>query len=393
MLGASSVELFNRTCDEAKDWMNEKMMQLDAAEWGRDLKTVQALQRRHQNLERELAPIQEKVNRVNLLANSVKSSYPTERANVTQRQNEIQEIWKNVQNKANERRARLENAVGQQIFENSSKNLLSWVEETNAVLNADIIAKDVETAKNLQKSHMDLGDEIRAKDDEFNEVIGLGTQLLQRNPKLELGEMIENLQQAQANIHEMWPEKKKFLEHCLELQVFNREADKIDATTKSHEAFIEQKELGTSLDEVDAILKRHADFENTLEAQNKILRGFNDKANRLIANEHYAAEYIDDRRNQVLERRQAVREAAQRRKFELQASKGFQQFAAEVEDLDTWLNEKIKIAGDQNYKDLSNLPRKIQKHTAFERELRANEGQLRNINKVSFLIDFFSALF
>ncbi|XP_055716450.1 spectrin alpha chain, non-erythrocytic 1 isoform X4 [Phlebotomus papatasi] len=379
--GASSVELFNRTCDEAKDWMNEKMMQLDAAEWGRDLKTVQALQRRHQNLERELAPIQEKVNRVNLLANSVKSSYPTERANVTQRQNEIQEIWKNVQNKANERRARLENAVGQQIFENSSKNLLSWVEETNAVLNADIIAKDVETAKNLQKSHMDLGDEIRAKDDEFNEVIGLGTQLLQRNPKLELGEMIENLQQAQANIHEMWPEKKKFLEHCLELQVFNREADKIDATTKSHEAFIEQKELGTSLDEVDAILKRHADFENTLEAQNKILRGFNDKANRLIANEHYAAEYIDERRNQVLERRQAVREAAQRRKFDLQASKGFQQFAAEVEDLDTWLNEKIKIAGDQNYKDLSNLPRKIQKHTAFERELRANEGQLRNINK------------
>uniref|UniRef100_A0A6B2E568 Putative beta chain spectrin n=1 Tax=Phlebotomus kandelakii TaxID=1109342 RepID=A0A6B2E568_9DIPT len=382
LAGASSVELFNRTCDEAKDWMNEKMNQLDAAEWGRDLKTVQALQRRHQNLERELAPIQEKVNRVNLLANSVKSSYPSERANVTQRQNEIQEIWKNVQNKAHERRARLENAVGQQIFENSSKNLLSWVEETNAVLSADVIAKDVETAKNLQKSHMDLGDEIRTKDDEFHEVIGLGTQLHQRNPKLrEVAEMIEVLQQAQSNIHEMWPEKQKFLDNCLELQVFNREADKIDATTKSHEAFIEQRELGTSLDEVDAILKRHGDFENTLEAQNKILRGFNDKANRLIANQHYAAEYIDERRNQVLERRQAVREAAQQRKYELQASKGFQQFAAEVEDLDTWLNEKIKIASDQNYKDLTNLPRKIQKHTAFERELRANEGQLRNINK------------
>lgn len=68
--GASSVELFNRTCDEAKDWMNEKMTQLDTAELGPDLKTVQALQRRHQNLERELAPLEEKVNRVNLLGNS-----------------------------------------------------------------------------------------------------------------------------------------------------------------------------------------------------------------------------------------------------------------------------------------------------------------------------------
>lgn len=65
-----SVELFHRTCDEASDWMNEKMTQLDTAELGPDLKTVQALQRRHKNLERELAPVEEKVNRVNLLANS-----------------------------------------------------------------------------------------------------------------------------------------------------------------------------------------------------------------------------------------------------------------------------------------------------------------------------------
>ena len=59
--GASSVELFNRTCDEAHDWMLEKITQLDTAELGPDLKTVQALQRRHQHLERELAPVEEKV--------------------------------------------------------------------------------------------------------------------------------------------------------------------------------------------------------------------------------------------------------------------------------------------------------------------------------------------
>lgn len=64
------MELFHRTCEEAKDWMLEKMTQLDSAELGPDLKTVQSLQRRHQNLERELAPVHEKVNRVNLLANS-----------------------------------------------------------------------------------------------------------------------------------------------------------------------------------------------------------------------------------------------------------------------------------------------------------------------------------
>jgi spectrin beta len=124
-MACSSVELFNRTCDEARDWMLEKMTQLDTAELGPDLKTVQALQRRHHHLERELAPVEEKVNRVNLLANSVKLSYPNERSNVNTRQKEVQDLWEKVKAKALERRSRLEDAVGHQIFMNSSKNLVS----------------------------------------------------------------------------------------------------------------------------------------------------------------------------------------------------------------------------------------------------------------------------
>lgn len=42
----------------------------------------------------------------------------------------------------------------------------------------------------------------------------------------------------------------------------------------------------------------------------------------------------------------------------------------------------MKTASDESYKDLSNLERKLQKHEAFERELRANEGQLRMVNKL-----------
>lgn len=34
-------------------------------------------------------------------------------------------------------------------------------------------------------------------------------------------------------------------------------------------------------------MKRHNDFENTLGAQDKILKGFSDHADKLIANNHY----------------------------------------------------------------------------------------------------------
>lgn len=88
----------------------------------------------------------------------------------------------------------------------------------------------------------------------------------------------------------------------------------------------------------------------------------------------------------MLARRNAVKQLALARRHALQASKDYQKFCAEAGDLNTWLDDKMKIAGDENYRDLINLPRKLQKHKAFERELRANEGQLRNINKVVTLI-------
>jgi len=109
------VQVFHRTCDEAHDWMTEKLGQLEGADHGPDLKTVQALQRRHVALERELAPVEEKVNRVNLLAESVKSSYPHERPRVESRQADIQKLWDKVLSQAKLKRSRLEDAVGKQV--------------------------------------------------------------------------------------------------------------------------------------------------------------------------------------------------------------------------------------------------------------------------------------
>ncbi|PSN40703.1 hypothetical protein C0J52_13751 [Blattella germanica] len=380
--GASSVELFNRTCDEARDWMLEKMTQLDTAELGPDLKTVQALQRRHQHLERELAPVEEKVNRVNLLANSVKSSYPNERSNVNARQKEVQDMWEKVKAKAIERRSRLEDAVGHQIFMNSSKNLLGWVASVKDALNADESARDVATAENLLKKHQELGDDVRAHEDEFREVADLGGQLLQRNPGLsDVAERLERLNAEHQAVIRGWGEKGDWLRQCLDLQLLNREADQIEASTSSHEVFLANTDLGGTLDDVEALIKRHDDFENTLFAQDERLKAFSELADKLIAAGHYDSKYIDERRNQVIARRAAVKEAAAARRAALDASRKFQDFSADVEDLRGWMADKLKTASDESYRDLTNLERKLQKHEAFERELHANEGQLRAVNK------------
>lgn len=77
-----------------------------------------------------------------------------------------------------------------------------------------------------------------------------------------------------------------------------------------------------------------------------------------------------------------MKELSQARLQALEASKSFQEFSCEINDLKTWLGEKMKTACDENYKEFTNLERKLQKHEAFERELKANEGQLSMVNKL-----------
>ena len=65
----SSIELFQKMCDELKDWMGEKINGINLDDVGKDLASVKVLQRKQQNLEQELKPIEEKLNKMNMMAN------------------------------------------------------------------------------------------------------------------------------------------------------------------------------------------------------------------------------------------------------------------------------------------------------------------------------------
>ena len=56
-----------RDADETKAWINEKDTALSTDDYGRDLAGVQALQRRHDGLERDLAALEDKVKAVWIL--------------------------------------------------------------------------------------------------------------------------------------------------------------------------------------------------------------------------------------------------------------------------------------------------------------------------------------
>ena len=63
--------------------------------------------------------------------------------------------------------------------------------------------------------------------------------------------------------------------------------------------FLANDDLGDSLDNVEALIKKQEDFEKSLAAQEEKINALDEFATKLIESEHYAADSIAVRRNGV----------------------------------------------------------------------------------------------
>ena len=67
----------------------------------------------------------------------------------------------------------------------------------------------------------------------------------------------------------------------------------------SVQAFLANDDRGDSLDSVEALFKKHDDFEKSLAAQEEKIKALDEFASKLIENEHYAYHEVATRRDQV----------------------------------------------------------------------------------------------
>ena len=61
LFGAHEIQCFHRDADETLIWISEKRTTLSTEDHGRDLASVQALQRKHEGITRDLVALKEKV--------------------------------------------------------------------------------------------------------------------------------------------------------------------------------------------------------------------------------------------------------------------------------------------------------------------------------------------
>lgn len=365
---------FDTTCESAREWMLSKFEQLD-----RNPNDVKSLQ----NLERDLKPLEDKIAALEKLAAAVKKDHPEEAAAIERKIAELRALHADLLRRAQEKMLLAEQTQGKEMFESALRDMIGWIEKTRKVMMEDVHPVDVAEAEELLKKHYELGEQIKDKKYEVEYCQELGRRLLERNPRMsKVEEQLQNLVSEMASLRDLYRRRDTILKQQLDLQLFNRESERIDAATKGHEAFLEFDNLGDSVESVENLLKRHRDLEAKLDAQEARLEAFSRTADDMIKAQHADSAYIEQRRRDVLARREAVRRAAAQRKKQLEASLEYQEMRREADEVVGWMYEKAKLvmSGDDSALAPSAIPHRLLKHEAFEAEIIANEPRIQQIN-------------
>merc|ERR1712079_47258 len=196
----------------------------------------------------------------------------------------------------------------------------------------------------------------------------------------EVQEKLEGMSDAREDLEKAWIARRMQLDQCLELQLFYRDCEQAENWMTSRETFLQADDnVDSKEDNVEAMIKKHEDFDKAIGNQEEKIESLQTYADQLIQSEHYAGPDINQKKKDVLERWEKLKEALIEKRAQLGESQTLQQFSRDADEIETWMLEKLQLAQEENYKDPANIQSKHQKHQAFEAELAANADRIQSV--------------
>ncbi|XP_014681189.1 PREDICTED: spectrin alpha chain, non-erythrocytic 1-like [Priapulus caudatus] len=395
------------------DWIKNKENIAASEEIGEDLEQVEVMQKKYDDFQKDLKANEVRLIEMNEVATKLVSMGQTEAAvNIQTQMEDLNQRWTDLADpqylSAQIRSASC--ATRFNDFNRDAEETMDWINEKDNALNTDDSGRDLATVQTLQRKHEGLerdlaalGDkvkemtscltaqssqnhpehrtEIDARAGTFQAVDMFGQQLLQdehyASPEVE--EKLQEINMAREDLENAWAARRQQLDQCLELQLFYRDCEQAEAWMASREAFLKSDDVGGggTADSVEALIKKHEDFDKAINQQEEKIGALNTFAEQLIGAEHYDGPAIDDKRNQVLERWASLKQALIEKRSKLGESQNLQQFSRDADEIEMWISERLQMVGDEALKDPTNIQAKHQKHQAFEAEMAANQDRVQ----------------
>ncbi|MXQ96193.1 hypothetical protein E5288_WYG020185 [Bos mutus] len=225
--------------------------------------SASSMQRTLRAFEHDLQLLVSQVRQLQEGAAQLRTVYAGEHAEaIASREQEVLQGWKELLAACEDARLHVSSTADALRFHNQARDLLSWMDGIAGQIGAADKPRDVSSVEVLMNYHQGLKTELEARMPELTACQELGRSLLLNKSAMadEIQAQLDKLGTRKEEVSDKWDRHWEWLQQMLEVHQFAQEAVVADAWLTAQEPLLQSRELGSSVDEVEQLIRRHEAF-------------------------------------------------------------------------------------------------------------------------------------
>ena len=329
---------------------------------------------KHQNFEQELQANKSRIDEITNTANALVDGKHYSAPRISERINEISELWQSLVEATESKGSKLAEAAAQQQFNRGVEDIELWLTEVEGQLLSEDYGKDLTSVQNLLKKQALLEADVVSHTDRVDGVA------LQANGFIEKGHFdAANIQAKQQSVieryqalHNPMNARRLRLNDSLRVQQLFRDIEDEESWIREKEPIAASTNRGRDLIGVQNLIKKHQAVLAEINNHEHRIRSVCQTGEEMINEEHFASEEIQKRLFATNDKWVSLKEKANQRKVDLDDSLQAHQYFADANEAESWMKEKEPIVSSKDFgKEEDSTEALLKKHEALYADLEA----------------------
>uniref|UniRef100_A0A8B9KWM8 Spectrin beta chain n=1 Tax=Astyanax mexicanus TaxID=7994 RepID=A0A8B9KWM8_ASTMX len=302
-------------CTEIKSQIQEKRKAIDATQYvGSDLGSVLALQRRLSTMEGALAVLEPKLIHLQQEAEELATSHTDKAVEILVPFEGISVEWEELKRTLQGCEDSLTVAGRLQQFIQDLDSFLTWLVQTQTAAASDDLPNTLEEAERLINLHAALKEEIGRYEEDYERLQAVNELLESEDaplPYAALQQWLHKLDVGWNKLLEMWESRREVLVQAHIFHLFLRDVKQAEAFLNNQESALAHVELPTTVETVEAAIKKHKEFTTTMELNLHRIKAVIEAGESLISQSNIYSDRIRERVDLLATRGNQNRDLAQ----------------------------------------------------------------------------------
>lgn len=274
---ATEGQSFNRNLEDIDLWLSECEAQLANEDLGKDLTSVQNLQKKLKDTESDIIARKERVDAIQQQAKVFEESDHFDKENICRKKETLMTKFNALFDPIQQRKAKLAESLQLQQLLRDIEDEETWIREKEPAIGSSSTGNrgcDLIGVKNLCQKHHALMAELAGHEPRIRRTCNEAEDMIQRAhfASADVKKRVVALQTKWQMLKDKAQQRKLDLDDSLQAQQYFTDAAEAESWMREKEPIVDSKDYGKDEDAAEALLKKHQALMTDIEAYESTIK-------------------------------------------------------------------------------------------------------------------------